>query len=167
MEAVARRKTFSQHLETLRRQGRRPDLSEIARLGLKSGLTSREILLEIQDFLEYRHTRSGEIIDALALFITSHCEQSKAKRVLEYASTPSLLTLGLTEHSEGPQITYISPDPHVAGALQELFRERLTQLIRIIPDVSLGAQFDAIICQPPIGHKPWGPKLLMALAVKL
>ena len=77
MEAEVRRKTFSQDLETLRRQGRRPDPSEIARLGLKSGLTPREILLEIQDFLEYRHTRSGEIIDALALFITSHCEQSK------------------------------------------------------------------------------------------
>jgi hypothetical protein len=158
MEAEARRKTFSHHLETLRRQGRRPDLSEIARLGLKSGLTSREILLEIQDFLEYRHTRSGQIIDALALFIASLCEQSKAKRVLEYASTPSLLTLGLTEHGEGPQLTYISPGPHphVAGVLQELFRERLTQLIRIIPDISLGAQFDAIICQPPIGRKPSG-----------
>jgi hypothetical protein len=65
MEAEARRKTFSQHLETLRRQGRRLDLSEIARLGLKSGLTSREILLGIQDFLEYRHARSGENFDAL------------------------------------------------------------------------------------------------------
>ena len=32
----------------------------------------------------------------------------------------------------------------------------MTQLIRIIPDVSLGRQFDAIICQPPIGHKPSG-----------
>jgi hypothetical protein len=57
MEAEARRKTFSQHLETLRRQGRRPDLSEIARLGFKSGLTSREILLEIQDFLVSPYTQ--------------------------------------------------------------------------------------------------------------
>jgi hypothetical protein len=155
MNAEARRKTFPRDMETLRRQGRRPDPSEIARLGLKSGLTPREILLEIQDFLEYRHTRSGEIIDALALFITSYCEQSKAKRVLEYASTSSLLTLGLAEHGEGPQLTYISPDPF-AGALQELFKERLTQLIQVIPDVSHGAQFDAIICQPPLGYKPSG-----------
>jgi hypothetical protein len=63
------------------------------------------------------------------------------------------LKLGLAEHGEGPQLTYISPDPF-AGALQELFKERLTQLIRVIPDVSHGAQFDAIICQPPLGCKP-------------
>jgi hypothetical protein len=62
-------------MATLHRQGRRPDPSEIARLGLKAGLTPREILLEIQDCLEYRHTRSREISDALALFITWHCEQ--------------------------------------------------------------------------------------------
>jgi DDE domain len=142
-------------MATLHRQGRRPDPSEIARLGLKAGLTPREILLEIQDCLEYRHTRSREISDALALFITWHCEQIKAKRVLEYASTPTLLTLGLTEHGEEPQLTYISPDPF-AGALQELFKERLTQLIRVIPDVSHGAQFDAIICQPSLGYKPSG-----------
>jgi hypothetical protein len=88
MNAEARRKTFSRDMATLHRQGRRPDPSEIARLGLKAGLTPREVLLEIQDCLEYRHTRSREISDALALFITWHCEQIKAKRVLEYASTP-------------------------------------------------------------------------------
>ena len=47
MSAEARRMTFSQEMEALRRQKGRLEPTEIARLALKAELSAREALLEI------------------------------------------------------------------------------------------------------------------------
>ena len=108
MSAEAARKAFSQEIEALRRQRSRLDPTEIARLALKAGLNAHEALLEIKDFYEYRHMHSGDFVDALPLFISSICRKSKARRILEYVSIVSLLTVHLAEEGESNQFTLLS-----------------------------------------------------------
>ena len=98
MRLNARSNTFFREMDALRRQRGRLDPAEIARMALKAGLTAHEALIEIQRNYDYRNFSTGDFVDALALFISSLCQRTNAKRILEYTSIASLLTLPLSEN---------------------------------------------------------------------
>jgi hypothetical protein len=71
----AARKAFSRDLEALRHQRDCLEPTEAARRELDAGLSAHEALFQIQDHFEYRNIRSGGFVDAVALFVSSLCEQ--------------------------------------------------------------------------------------------
>lgn len=156
MSTEAHHKQFFHDLEALRNRQGHLEPTEIARLALKAGLNAREALREIHD---RGHIRSSDVADALALFISSLCGQCKAKRVLEYVCFAPLLTARLFENGQNHQLTYIAPVQNVAETLQILFSDKSATVMRSISDTPKDAVFDAIICQPPVGHRPFGDKV--------
>ena len=92
MTEKSHRKTFSKEIEALRRHQGHVEPMEIARLALKAGLLPHEALEEIRDPFEYRYTRSTDLTEALALFVSSLCDNESSGPILEYTSMPFLLT---------------------------------------------------------------------------
>ena len=144
-------KTFSREMAELRRQKRPLEPKEIAQMAIKAGLNAHEALLEIQDHFEYR--QPGDSAEALALFISSICEQSKVRRVLEYASIASLMTVRLVEKGKKRQLTFISPDQSDVETLQVLFEKKSPFVVSKISDIPNETKFDVIVCQPPLGYR--------------
>jgi hypothetical protein len=158
VSAEAQRLAFDRELEALRRTPQLVQAFEIAQAALKTGLNSFEALREIQNQCEYRYMRFGEVAEALAVFTSSLCGQGRTKRILEYTRTASLLTVPLADHSQELRFVYASPNPDLAQALEVLFREKPVSVIRSVADIPAGDLFDAIVCQPPIGHRPPGDR---------
>lgn len=79
--------------------------SDIALVARNVGYPPHEALLQIQDYAGYGQPRSSEVFNALTIFISSLCNQSKAQRVLEYTAVPSLLTARLAERHEIKTLT--------------------------------------------------------------
>ena len=100
--------------------------------------------------------RSDDIDDVLRLFISSLCEQAKARNVLEYANDYSQLTGRLVSNSKDHEVAFVPTDQCVPAVLQLLHDEEPAYFFRSISDLPDGGEFDAIVCLPPIGRRPTG-----------
>ncbi len=97
MTEKTHRKTVSKEIEALRRHQGRVEPMEIARLALKAGLLPHEALEEVRNHFEYRYTRSTDLTEALALFVSSLYHNERSDPILEYTSIPFLLTARIAE----------------------------------------------------------------------
>jgi len=156
MSAEACREAFRDEMRVLRALPTRPDPSEVARIARKAGLSPHEALLEIQRYTEFGRIRTNEVFDAVALFISSICRDQKSKRVLEYTVMPSVLTAGLAETGEVGIVEYVAPNQNIAETLTILFEGKSVSVRQSIQDLDSSLEFDVIVCQPPIGHRPSG-----------
>lgn len=82
MSEKTHRKAFSKEIEALRRQQGLVEPMEIARLVLNAGLLPHEALEEIRDHFEYRYMRSTDLTEALALFVSSLCDNESSGPIL-------------------------------------------------------------------------------------
>jgi hypothetical protein len=97
MTADARKEALFHELDRLRSQGKRPEANAVVRLALKAGFTGREALRSSVASIRSALRLLFRATTSLPLFISAASEQSKAKRILEYACTTSLFTTHLPE----------------------------------------------------------------------
>jgi hypothetical protein len=57
------------------------------------------------------------------------------------------------EAGGGKQVTYVSPNQQIADTLRILFDGKSASIAQNISDIHNGENFDAIVCQPALGHR--------------
>ncbi len=143
------RKTFWKEIEALRRHQGRVEPMEIARLALKAGLLPDEALEEIRDHFEYRYTRSTDLTEALALFVSSLCDNESSVPILEYTSMPLLLTTQIAEADTAQRLAYVTDDKQLAETLRVLFEGRGLSILEDIENLSPETTFGSIVPASP------------------
>lgn len=157
MSTETHRQTFDKAMRNAAAHNRTLGPATIARLAVKAGMNVQETLREIRLPYDYRFKQEIELADALAFFVSSLCKQSNATSILEYASFNTLLTARLDEIDEKLQVTYIAADQNFTETLQVLFDgKKSPSVLRGIPELPSSAEYDAIICLPPLGHRSGG-----------
>lgn len=153
MSTEASQQAFLREMDKLRRgvkQIEPPDIAEVAR---KCGLSPYEAVSRIAEYGRYGRQRSGEVFDALAVFLSSVCEQTKAARVLEYTVAPTVFTARLEGGRTVKNLSYIAPYEHVAKVLRILFDEKAASVTDSMTELGRGEAFDPIICVPALGYR--------------
>ena len=124
---------------------------EIARLALKADLLPHEALEEIRDHFEYRYTRSTDLTEALALFVSSLCDNESSGPILEYTSMSFLLTAQIAGTDAAQRLAFVTDDKQLADTLRVLFEGRGLSILEDIENLSPETTFGSIVCMPPLG----------------
>lgn len=133
------------------RRGRWPDPDEIAQWAREAGLSPREALLQIQ--IQHAHLRPRLLDDAPGAFVSATCRIRSCSRVLEYSLGVSLLSARLFNEGGGPKLTYVSGEASCRRALSIIFDSKSVSVVPSVADIPTGNKFDAVIVQPPLGHR--------------
>ena len=156
MSAEVLQQAFFREMDKLRHSAKRIQPLDTAEMARKVGLLPHEAVLYIQKYGSYGRQGSGDMFDALATFLCFLCEQGKVNRVLEYTTVPSVLTARLAEGHKVKNVSYVAPYEQVVQVLQVLFDDTAASIVRNTTELKKDAGFDAIICVPPLGHRPEG-----------
>ena len=151
MTEKSRRKIFSEEIEALRKHQGRLEPIEIARLAHLAGLLPHEALEEVRDHFEYRYSRSTNLTEALALFVSSLCDNESSDFILEYTSMPFLLTARIAETHAARRLAFVTEDKQLADTLRVLFLGRGLSIFDSIENLSPETTFGSLVCMPSIG----------------
>jgi len=156
MSAEALQQAFFREMDKLRRGPKRIEPLDLAEVTRKVGLPPHEAVLQIRKCTPLGPQGSGDMFDALAMFLCHLCEHGNVSRALEYTTVPSVLTARLAERNKVKSLSYVAPYEHVAEVLRVLFGATAVSIVRGTTELKKHAGFDVIICAPPLGHRPEG-----------
>jgi hypothetical protein len=155
MTSDARMEQFFREMDARRGEAKRLEPVEIGRLALNAGLTPREALLQIHGYFGQRQA-AGEPGDALAAFVSKLCAKARARRTLEYFNIAPLLTTEDVGGSALEHHTFVVRNTEVSEVLRIAVDSKTSSIVQAVSEIPEASRFDAIVCQPPIGHKPTG-----------
>lgn len=157
MSSEATRQAFFTEMKELRDRDKRPEPSEILGLALKAGLTRHEALIELRK--RDRHfATTGEESELLPTFFSALTRQADVGPILEYASSAFLLTSQLLDGSVTKPLTLTTPYPPLAELLNVLVEGTSSSAVSGLSNLPPDAQWQMILCQPPLGNKTRGDK---------
>ena len=138
-------KKFNRHTNRLLRP------AEIVGLAVKAGLNKKETLFEVANAYGKLHMRSRDCCDALSQFLSFICKADGVRKVLEYSSMPSFLSVDLINDKGSPEITVVTYNNEFSELLMVLMKDTDVKILNNAKDIPCGTRFDAIIAQPPLG----------------
>lgn len=145
---------------------------EIASHAREAGLDISESLTVVRKYAGQNFGSADSALEAaLAFFVCSLASGEKTSRVLEYTADDRLRVAGLTA-TDGSEISVFARDAQFADVLSVLLADASASISVGIPVPAANAQFDTIICAPPIGLRSkggdgFGSEVVSALAPNL
>jgi len=125
------------------------DIAEVAR---KAGLLPHEAALRIQEYSQHGRLRVGDLLDGLAILLSTLAGQGSVKRLCEFTALPYVYSARLGERND-KEFVCVTPYEQNAEVVRALFDGTTVSVVTNAADVERKSGFDVIICVPPLGQR--------------
>lgn len=152
MIAAAQDTDFRKKLDRLRQVGKAPSYLDIASAAAETGLPVTATLQALEGFSPLgRWSKMRESYEFTSEFIFSLCGGAARAKVLEYASTPRILSASLFEQRGAVAGKLLVADGSLAEAIGVIFEDDV--VVSSEEDIQPSETFEYVICQPPLGRR--------------
>lgn len=152
MIPVAQDTDFRKKLDRLRQSGKSPSYRDVASAAAEAELSVSATLEALETYSPLgRWSRMRESYEFTVEFVSSLCGDTARGKVLEYASTPRILSAFQFEQRRAAAGKLVVADVSVAEAFGELFGKDV--VVNSEEDLQPNEAFECVICQPPLGRR--------------
>ncbi len=162
---------FWQSVDAIGLQIDEVDAATIATLAIEYGIPTNQALEAISSRWHGVGKKDLGVFVALSKFVSEYCEVSSACRILEFSSSPRLLTTTFLENNKSAIGKFLTEYEDLTNALEILFGK--DSVIQTTDNTDFDEEFDSIVCQTEIGQRNknrhsdgLGGEILISLATK-